>query len=360
MFSTSVSFFYFSQKKSVSPVLAEQLESPTSSSYPTSQQPQSTAVSSLPDPPTAKTLTGGKQVFQTFNNCGPASLSIALSFYGKSVSQQELGQALRPYQNAQGKDDDKSVTLDELAAQAQKYDLITYHRPAGNMQLIKQFIANDIPVVTRTWLKKDDDIGHYRVIIGYNEDKQQIIQDDSMQGANLAFSYEDYGQLWEAFNYEYLIVAPKDKQEIVEAILTEDLEETHAWQIAVTLSDAALQKNQSDIYAEFNKSVALYHLGEDEAAIRSFEKVESRLPARMLWYQLEPLLAYYHLGEDQKVMSISEQIFNDRNPSYSELHYLRSKIFQKQGNAAAAEEELKKAEKFNVGETWKVNVKGVE
>ena len=40
---------------------------------------------------------------------------MALSYYGVRESQQDLGRDLRPYQNPQGNNDDKSVTLAELA-----------------------------------------------------------------------------------------------------------------------------------------------------------------------------------------------------------------------------------------------------
>lgn len=40
-----------------------------------------------------------KHTYQIFNNCGPATLSMILSWHGKSVSQKELGDAMRPFQN---------------------------------------------------------------------------------------------------------------------------------------------------------------------------------------------------------------------------------------------------------------------
>ena len=78
---------------------------------------------------------------------------MALRFYKVIVSQQELGQALRPYQVPGGDNDDKSVTLQELAEKSKEYGFIPYHRPMGNPDLVKQFIANDMPVISRTWTK---------------------------------------------------------------------------------------------------------------------------------------------------------------------------------------------------------------
>jgi hypothetical protein len=68
----------------------------------------------LETPPATKILDNNYHVFQTFNNCGPAALSMLLSYYGINISQDQLGNELRPYQNPQGDNDDKSVTVAEL------------------------------------------------------------------------------------------------------------------------------------------------------------------------------------------------------------------------------------------------------
>src|SRR3972149_10206152 len=139
----------------------------------------------LPPLPSQKVLSNdGYHIFQTFNNCGPAALSMALRFYGINVTQAELGQSLRPYQIPGGDNDDKSVTLEELAEKSKEYGLIPYHRPMGNPDLVRQFIANDIPVIARTWTKPSEDIGHYRVLKGYDDAARIFIQDDSLQNKN--------------------------------------------------------------------------------------------------------------------------------------------------------------------------------
>src|SRR3989338_2604435 len=168
---------------------------------------------SLASPPEQKVIISNYHVFQTFNNCGPAAFSMALSFYGIHKSQEELGRQLRPYQNPQGDNDDKSVTLEELSRASEEYGFIPFHRPNGSIELIKYFITYDIPIIARTWTKPNEDIGHYRVVKGYDDLSQEIIQDDSLQDKNLRFTYDTFNLLWEKFNYEYLILVPKDKVE---------------------------------------------------------------------------------------------------------------------------------------------------
>ena len=141
---------------------------------PVSQVGPSLSVTITPTVPTPTPLpdkiilVNDYQIFQTFNNCGPAALSMALSYYGINKSQKELGQELRPYQIPKGNNDDKSVTLEEMAQKAQEFNLIPYHRPNGTIEVLQKFIAIGIPIITRTRLTQYDDIGHYRVIKGYD------------------------------------------------------------------------------------------------------------------------------------------------------------------------------------------------
>lgn len=297
--------------------------------------------------PQSKILSNDYHIFQSFNNCGPAALSMTLSYYDIRVSQEELGQALRPYQIAAGINDDKSVTLAELATKAKEYNLVPFHRPNGTPEMLKYFLAYDMPVITRTWLHTNEDIGHFRVMKGYDDTTQEFIQDDSFQGKNLHYSYEEFNELWEKFNFEYLVLVPVDKVATVKAILGENADEQTAWKNAVTTINARLLENPDNIYERFNLSVALYHTGDYKKSIEEFEKVESQLPFRTLWYQIEPILSYYEVGDYNRVLSISERILNNQNLAFSELYVLRGKIYQKQGNINTARTEFEQAVFYN-------------
>lgn len=286
-------------------------------------------------------------VFQTFNNCGPASLSMALSYHGIIKNQTELGKALRPYQVSNGDNDDKSTTLDELASKAEEFGLYSYHRPNGNPNLLKQFISHGMPVITVTWLNVDDDIGHYRVVRGYDDIQEVFIQDDSYQGKNLAYRYEEFNKIWQKFNYEYLVLVPKEKQDLAKQIMGDDYNEKVAWRNAVELSLDLLNKNPDDVDARFNLSVALYHINDYRGSVNEFEKVQNRLSPRTLWYQIEPIRAYYELGQYDKVISIADTILNKNNRAFSELYLLKGNIYLKQGNIDAARKEFENAVKYN-------------
>lgn len=294
-----------------------------------------------------KILENSYHVFQSFNNCGPAALSMALSYYGINKSQQELGQELRPYQNPGGDNDDKSVTLEELANKGQELGFIPYHRPNGNTQLLKQFINNDIPVITRTWLKDNEDIGHYRVVKGFDNTTDELIQDDSLQGKNLRYSFADFNTIWNKFNNEYLVLVPQEKQAVAEAILKEDIDTLTAWKKAVKSSEEKLKTNPNDATERFNLSVALYNTGDYKRSAEEFEKVENQLPFRTMWYQIEPIKAYYELGNYNRVFEITNKILNNHNRAFSELYVIKGNIYKNQGNIEAAKREYEQAVLYN-------------
>ncbi|MBI2621488.1 MAG: C39 family peptidase [Candidatus Levybacteria bacterium] len=326
------------------PVIVYQ-NSPTAQTALTSPTPTPYA---LPPIPSSKVLSnGGYHIFQSFNNCGPAALSMALRFYGINVGQAELGLALRPYQIPGGDNDDKSVTLEELAEKSREYGFIPYHRPMGNPEIVKHFIAQDMPVIARTWTKPGEDIGHYRIIKGYDEVAETFLQDDSLQNKNLTYTYADFNQIWKKFNYEYLVLVPKEKVEIANAILGENADEKTAWQRARKNAEQEVAQNPTDITARFNLSVAYFNTVQYQSAVDEFEKIESQLPFRTLWYQIEPILAYYELGNYDRVFQITDRVLNNYNRAFSELYILRGKIYLERGQIDLARGEFQKAVFYN-------------
>lgn len=309
--------------------------------------PSPTPVSTLKPLPNSHVIPQQLHLFQSFNNCGPATLAMALSYVGINKSQDELGQILRPYQIPGGDNDDKSVTLIEVAEQARSYGLTTYLRPNGDLTKLKQLIANDIVVVTRTWLKSNEDIGHYRIVRGFDDATGEIIQDDSLQGKNLRYSYDEFNKLWLPFNYEYLVIVKPAQANIVEQILGSDLDEQIAWQNALTKINQQLDREPDNWQLIFAKSRIYYYLHDYQKSVEEFNRVGSRLSFRTLWYQTEPLLSIYETGDDARVLDLTDQILNNQNRAFAELYILRGQVYLRQNNHAAAKAEFEKALYYN-------------
>ena len=298
-------------------------------------------------PPETYTIPQAQFVSQSFNNCGPASLSMVLSMYGTNVSQEELRQKMRPFSNPLGGVDDKSIFAPEFVTHAENYGYKALHRPGGDITLIKTLVANDIPVILRTWLHPNEDIGHFRIVRGYDDTRQIFIQDDSYEGPNLTYDYDTFQAMWQPFNYGYILVYPEDKQDLVASILGEDMDEKTAYRNAIAVSEEELRENPNDSYAHFNLASAYYHLGEYEKSVAAFEEAQAGLPPRMLWYQLEPIYAYAKLGQSDTVFRLTDRILYNGNLAYSELYQVRGEIYLSQGNEGAARAEFEKAVYYN-------------
>src|SRR5262249_30327067 len=114
----------------------------------------------LPPVPDVLRLTGFRHEYQGWNNCGPSTLAMLLSHYGSTGTQKEIAPILKPNTN------DKNVGPDELADYIQQQGgLQAKYRINGDLDTLKQLIANNLPVIVETWFepKPNDGMGHYRL-----------------------------------------------------------------------------------------------------------------------------------------------------------------------------------------------------
>ena len=285
--------------------------------------------------------------YQTFNNCGPATLSMALAFNGVNVYQKELGDQMRPYQIASGDNDDKTIFTYEFVDWAKEYGVGAVGRVNGNIETLKKFTANGIPVVVKTWLHMNEDIGHFRVVRGFDDTQQVIIQDDSYEGPNRRILYYDFLSMWQPFNYAYIILYNPEQEGLVRAIIGNEWDGITDWQNSLTRAQKETELDATNPYPLFNQSMAYYYLGDYQASVSAFEKVENQLPRRMLWYEIEPILAYQKLGDYERVFRIIDQILNNGNRAFSELYQIRGEIYIEQVNSEAARREFEQALFYN-------------
>jgi len=309
--------------------------------------PETTPALVLAEPGEKVLLPGTKVAYQTFNNCGPATLAMILSYYGFNQSQKELGRQIRPYQHPRGDNDDKTVFPEEFVKWVEKFGLKALYRPNGSLQLIKVFLANEIPVVVKTLLRQNEDSAHFRIVRGFDDQRQVIIVDDSYFGPKRKISYFQFMTIWQPFNYLYLPVYPKEKEVVVETILGPENDPEVAYWRAINRAQKEAELDPENVYPLFNLVTSYYHVGRYQESVELFEKIESRLPRRMLWYQIEPLLAYKELGNDERVFQLSDWLFANGNRAFSELYQIRGEIYLKKGNREAAKREFELALEYN-------------
>ena len=143
-----------------------------------------------------------------FNNCGPATLAIDLSFWGWVGNQKTAAAILKPNQ------DDKNVTPREIYEYSLTQGYDAYIRVNGDLETLKRFIANGYPVMVEKGFNcvKGENcsgwFGHYSTFTGYDDAQGVFILQDSYRGPNVKMSYADVVENWRSFNYLYIVLFP--------------------------------------------------------------------------------------------------------------------------------------------------------
>lgn len=322
--------------------------------FPTEPLPLPTATpAALFQPPAQSVaLTGLRHQWQTWNNCGPATLSMNLSYFGSTLGQDVIGAALR--RSA----DDKNVSPEELLAYARAQGFSAQLRVNGSAELLKMLVTNGFPVLIETWLEEEpnDGLGHYRLITGYDEARQSWIAYDTyvardlvagaasadkatLEGsdsyAGIYLPYAKTDTLWKVFNRTWLLIHPPENAPLVEAILG-NADSTAMWQAAEAQARSETAANPGDAYAWFNLGSSLWALGNSAEAVAAFDQARAiGLPWRMFWYQFAPFAAYLDQGRTSDVIALADSVLVNTT-SIEEVHYWKGRAQATNGDTAGA------------------------
>jgi hypothetical protein len=308
---------------------------PTATSTPTSGPAPVSAATALPSPipteiPASHRLGNLNFEYQKLNNCGPANLSMALSFWGWSGDQRDTAAILKP--NVQ----DKNVMPYQMA------DFVNDHtslqalvRVGGDLETIKRFIAAGFPaLVEKSYDVINDDLGwmgHYQVLFEYDDQRGRFIGQDSYVGPSQPIAYDDLLAAWRGFNYTYLIIYPPSQHDRVFAILGEHAdEETNIRLAAQKASDEIFSSSGRDqFFAWFNRGTNLMLLQDYAGAAAAYDqafalRAELNLartadPWRIMWYQTGPYWAYFYTGRYWDVFSLASVTLDENNPKKPQL-----------------------------------------
>ena len=300
------------------------------------------ALSLLPVQPTI-TLSGIKQEYQGWNNCGPATLKMNLSYFGRDDTQREIAAFTKPDYN------DKSVSADELAAYANKVGMNALVRENGSLERLKLLVSNGMPVIIETGYVtasgREGWMSHFKLLIGY-DDKQFIFM-DSYAGPNRSISFEAMDADWHEVNRRYLIVYPNDRDQLVRTIVGDDFDDATMYTRGVERARAEVAANPNDAFAYFNLGANLNGLQQYPDAAAAFDQARAiGLPWRMLWYQYGPYVAYLNAGRNDDVIALANATLR-AVADLEESHYYKGMALQALGQEDAARHEFKAALRYN-------------
>jgi len=283
-------------------------------------------------------LKGATWVPQTYNNCGPATVSMALQHFGYTVDQETTKRALRTG------DDDKNVFMYEVQNYLKSDYGVEYRLLYnGDEQKIKLLLSNGFYVMVEDWLHPGEDIGHFVIIRGYDDEKGVFIFDDSYLGNDTTHPYDAFvNAQWKPYNREYLVMYKPEQEQLAEKIIGDDWNETTMYQHAAVKAQAEIQQNPKDMYAYFNLGSSYFGLKEYDKAAKAYTASQSLgWPQRMLWYEIQPVQTMNELGRYDDAIKLAD-LGLWANDSFSELHFEKARAYKGLGQRDKAREEAEK------------------
>jgi tetratricopeptide (TPR) repeat protein len=305
-------------------------------------------------------LTGVRHEYQKMNNCGPATLAMALSFWGWDGNQDVTRPWLRQHP------DDRNVMPEEMVAAVKTHtSLDALMRWGGDTEILKQFIAAGFPVIIERDMgdvrPNEDWTGHYGVITGYDDGRGRFILQDSYISSDYPLAYEDHYRYWRAFNHVYVVIFPPERESEVLAILASHADETYNHQHAAEKAQEAIAElERRDLFfAWFNLGTSLVNLGDYVGAAQAYDHAydvvyptipSAARPWRMTWYQTGPYEAYYHTIRYQDVIDLATfTIVNTGVQEIEETWLWRGRARLALGDEAGAIDDFRTALKYHPG-----------
>lgn len=283
----------------------------------TGMQPQAQAQAALP---ASWQLSGIQHIYQGWNNCGPATLTEGLTYFGLSDDQYPAAQWLKP--NAE----DKNVSpwqMLEYVNQQIGGTVRALERQGGTVERLKTLIASNFVVIIEEGYDPPGEnlgwMGHYLLLSGYDDATQQFTAQDTYKGPNLQYSYDHIAEYWEHFNRLYLVLYDGSREAELLGLLGSDADERQNSYNALVMATEDARANQSDAFAWFNIGTNYTALGDYPRAAAAFDQARNiGLPWRMMWYQFGAFEAYYHVGRYDDMIALAQANLNDGGGQYVE------------------------------------------
>ena len=301
-------------------------------------------------PPPSARIYGLLHQQQTWNNCGPATITMALSYYGWRRDQAFAADRLKPNR------EDKNVSPEELAAFVNEESAVkAIVRMGGTIELLKRLVANEFPVVIETgaMFEAYDWIGHYRALIAYDDAYDLFYFFDSFLGVGesaqgVSISYAEVDAHWRAFNRTFVVVYEPQRESLLRELLGAYWDVKGAAEIAFETAQTEARREPQNAFAWFNIGTALVALERYEEAATAFDQANrtGKLPWRMHWYQYGPFAAYFHVGRYDDVMSLV-RINQNNARELEETYYWQGMVQEAQGKTQAAAASYRRALAYN-------------
>lgn len=161
-------------------------------------QPPAQAAAKVP----GYVLQGMPLVRQTYNACGPASITQVLAYFGVQVSMADVSRQTRPTERSY-------MTAQAIVNYAPRVGMQARLFTGGNLNTVKSAIRAGLPIIALQSHITDTGtvIPHWRVLVGYNDATGQVYIMDPLLGY-VAMRYSDMDRVWADQRGQFAVMYP--------------------------------------------------------------------------------------------------------------------------------------------------------
>jgi tetratricopeptide (TPR) repeat protein len=306
--------------------------------------------------PASFQLSGFTHIPQLWNNCGPATLTTALTHYGYVADQTPAANWLKP--NTADGNVSPWQMVEYVNTQAGGTTRALW-RYGGTLERAKTLIANGFPVIIEEGFEPYDHqgnylgwMGHYLLLTGYDDMQQAFTAQDSYIGPNQSYTYAHVDEFWKHFNRVYIVIYDASQEPTVLSLLGTDADPQQNAVNALEAARAEALADPNDQYAWFNMGTNFVALGMFPEAATAYDQarmVGGGLPWRMLWYQFGPYEAYNTIGRYQDTFDLAAAVIaNSGTARYiEETYYYAGVAREAVGETARALDNYRAAVELN-------------
>jgi ABC-type bacteriocin/lantibiotic exporter with double-glycine peptidase domain len=154
-----------------------------------------------PTPP-GYVLSGMPLIRQSYNACGPASLTQVLRYYGLNADMATVSRYTRPSETSY-------MTAQAILDFAPRVGMEARLYAGGSLNTVRAAIKNGVPVIAlQTYVSPSGrPIPHWRVVVGYNDTARQTYLMDPLLGY-VAMGYDDFARVWADHRGQFALLYP--------------------------------------------------------------------------------------------------------------------------------------------------------
>ncbi|MBK6768861.1 MAG: C39 family peptidase [Ardenticatenales bacterium] len=292
-------------------------------------------------------LSGVSHTWQKWNNCGPSAVVMAMSPLGVDVDQLVAAASIKPDR------EDTNVAPDELAAYVAQHGLRARVRYGAERGRLRALLRAGVPVIVEHWVSVEGrgEMGHYRVLVGYDDGPAEFIAVDSYYGANRRYGYDAVDAMGRPFLGAYVAVFRPEQAAAVDDALAGDAVDGVMWARVGADVESYAAANVADPWAHFALGEWRARQGMAEGAVAAFDEARAiGLPFRAFWYQFGYARALFDRGAyDALVAQADATIETMKGENLEEWHVWRGRALAALGRTGEARAAFERAIAFHPG-----------